>query len=160
MLPGFRQLSFGALEDDCPNSRELNTIRKATNEMVIWFLKYIWRLLRYQFRNSLELLKPHCCCIVAFCILQQQHQNNFSEMRVSHFTIKMYLFLWPAQLLLGDCQVQKGHLSPCLDGTLYGLIYEMIRKIYPMKFRNWKSIWMCQKVVNSPIPWGRYFTWS
>lgn len=42
-------------------------IRFARQQMVIWFLKYIWRLIRYQFRNSLELLKPHCCCIVAFC---------------------------------------------------------------------------------------------
>ena len=42
-------------------------IRFARQQMAIWFLKYIWRLIRYQFRNSLELLKPHCCCIVAFC---------------------------------------------------------------------------------------------
>ena len=47
-----------------------------------------------------------------FCCLQQYHQNNFSEMRVSHFTIKMYLFLWPTRLLLVDCHVQKGHLAP------------------------------------------------
>jgi len=74
MLPGFRQLSFGALEDDCPNSRELNTIRKATNGDLIFEIHMTFDKVSVQelTRIAETSLLLHCC------FLQQQQNNSIS----------------------------------------------------------------------------------